>query len=86
MIIRDEISELKINLLANIDNDMPLPALIKRIDVSYAHLIRLIHMFQDKGFITVNKVGRTNYLYLELKGYEMKSVCQAIIGLWDVKK
>ena len=48
--------------------------LSRQIEVTYAHISKLLHILKDRGFITMELSGRQSVINLTLEGKKLQSI------------
>lgn len=67
--------EVGIGIICNIhDSGSYKTEIAKKIDVTYSHVVKLIHVFVDSGHVTITKKGRVAWVHLTQKGRELKEL------------
>ena len=67
-----------IKILPQVEN-ANIQQLAKKHDVTYAHLHKLIHIFEVHGWLTIERVGRENKMRLTRRGYSLAKLCKKIV-------
>jgi len=63
-------------ILPEIEKNNSLYRLSISLDITYAHMNKIIKDFKDLGWINIKKTGRSNKCLLTLKGIEMANACK----------
>jgi len=80
-----ELSELLIRMFSKISENMTMVELFKLVDISYAYFIRTLRELELKGFLRIEKKGRTNYMHLTKKGAAFNLKCAELVSIWESK-
>lgn len=77
------VREKQLEILKHLDKVKSIAELNKKVDITYSHLTKIMHLYQKAGIIETRKVGRVRVLNLTEKG---EKLCGAILNIIQVLK